>query len=98
MPTLSIKNVPDDLLDKLRERAAKHHRSIQGELMALLASAVGPAADVAEASAENEPRPIRRTGTRRIEEIAAEHRKHVKKPVNRGPSAVDLIRSERDAR
>lgn len=98
MPTLSIKNVPEDLLDKLRERAASHHRSIQGELMALLAAAVGPAADTAEASPMSQPRAIRRTGTRRIEEIAAEHRRSVKKPVTRGPSAADLIRSDRDAR
>jgi len=34
--TLSIKNVPDDVADALRERAARHHRSLQGELLALL--------------------------------------------------------------
>jgi plasmid stability protein len=33
---LSIKNVPDALADKLRERAERNHRSLQGELMALL--------------------------------------------------------------
>ena len=98
MPTLSIKNVPDDLLEKLRERAAGHHRSIQGELMALLAAAVGAAADAPEASPMKDAWTIRRTGTRRIEEIAAEHRKHVKKPLSRGPSATDVIRTERDAR
>ncbi len=36
----SIKNVPDDLADALRERAEKNHRSIQGELMAILESAL----------------------------------------------------------
>ena len=34
--SLSIKNVPDDLAEKLRARAAKHHRSMQGELLAIL--------------------------------------------------------------
>jgi len=34
--TLSIKDVPDDLADALRERARRNHRSIQGELMAIL--------------------------------------------------------------
>ncbi len=34
--TLSIKNVPDDLAAGLRQRAAKNHRSLQGELMALI--------------------------------------------------------------
>lgn len=33
---LSIKNVPDALADKLRQRAEANHRSLQGELMALL--------------------------------------------------------------
>ncbi len=39
---LSAKNVPDDLMDKLRKRAKRHHRSLQGELMAILEEAVGP--------------------------------------------------------
>jgi plasmid stability protein len=38
---LSIKNVPDELAAGLRARAARHHRSIQGELMAILEEAVG---------------------------------------------------------
>jgi antitoxin FitA len=33
---LSIKRVPDHLVQRLRERAAKNHRSLQGELMAML--------------------------------------------------------------
>ena len=33
---LSIKNVPDELAESLRERAKRHHRSLQGELMAIL--------------------------------------------------------------
>lgn len=36
----SIKNVPDDLADRLRERAQRHHRSLQGELMSILEQAV----------------------------------------------------------
>jgi plasmid stability protein len=28
--TLSIKNAPDDIVARLRERAAKNHRSLQG--------------------------------------------------------------------
>lgn len=34
--TLSVKNVPIDLAQRLKERAAQHHRSLQGELMAIL--------------------------------------------------------------
>jgi plasmid stability protein len=33
---LSIKNVPDDIAERLRLRAAAHHRSLQGELMAII--------------------------------------------------------------
>ncbi len=43
MPTnVSLKNVPDDVVDKLRKRAKRHHRSLQGELMAIIEEAVGP--------------------------------------------------------
>jgi antitoxin FitA len=34
--TLSIKNVPDHIVEPLRERAKRNHRSLQGELMAIL--------------------------------------------------------------
>lgn len=37
---LSIKNVPDELADKLRERARDAHRSLQGELMHILEEAI----------------------------------------------------------
>ncbi len=37
---LSIKNVPDQLAEMLRQRAVVHHRSLQGELMAILENAV----------------------------------------------------------
>jgi len=37
---LSIKNVPDHVAEQLRRRAAKHHRSLQGELMAVLEESI----------------------------------------------------------
>ncbi len=98
MPNLSIKNVPEEVLDKLRERASRHHRSIQGELMALLSAALESQAGGGGPPETHEVPNMRRSGTRRIEEIAAEHRERVKKPLKRGPLAVDLIRAERDAR
>ena len=42
--SLSIKDVPPELAQALRERAARNHRSLQGELMHILESAVGPKA------------------------------------------------------
>ena len=38
---LSIKNAPDELVRRLKDRAARNHRSLQGELMAIVESAVG---------------------------------------------------------
>jgi plasmid stability protein len=34
--SLSIKNVPDELAERLRQRAKRNHRSLQGELLAIL--------------------------------------------------------------
>ena len=40
---LSIKGVSDDIAEQLRARALRHHRSLQGELMAILEETVqGP--------------------------------------------------------
>ena len=44
---LSVKNAPEKMVRRLKERAARHHRSLQGELMAIL-----------EAAAYEEPRPL----------------------------------------
>jgi plasmid stability protein len=38
--SLSIKNAPDEMVRRLKERAERHHRSLQGELMAILEEAV----------------------------------------------------------
>ena len=40
--SLSIKNVPDEIVVKLKGRAAKNHRSLQGELISILEEAVRP--------------------------------------------------------
>jgi antitoxin FitA len=58
---LSIKNAPDDIVQRLRERAERHHRSLQGELMAIIEAAVNEdhSASPAEIVAE-----VRRLGLR----------------------------------
>jgi plasmid stability protein len=38
---LSVKNVPDDLAERLRLRAAANRRSLQRELLSILEGAVG---------------------------------------------------------
>jgi plasmid stability protein len=37
--TLSVKQVPVDLARRLKQRAAQNHRSLQGELLAILTDA-----------------------------------------------------------
>lgn len=37
---LSIKGVPDEIAEQLRRRAARNHRSLQGELMAIIEESV----------------------------------------------------------
>jgi antitoxin FitA len=40
---LSVKNAPDEIVTRLKQRAALHHRSLQGELMAILEAAANEA-------------------------------------------------------
>lgn len=52
MVSLSIKNVPEGVVERLRERAKRHHRSLQGELLAVLEESVGPRGLTVEEVAE----------------------------------------------
>lgn len=49
--TLTIKRVPERLAQQLRTRAARHHRSLQGELLVILGAAVETAPSAAEPEA-----------------------------------------------
>ena len=102
---LSIKGVPDTLAARLRERAARNHRSLQGELMALIERAVtepdpgdASARDVAQRMPASRDNHGVRRGSKTIEQIAAEHRILFPKPITGGPLAVDIIRTDRDSR
>ena len=46
MSNLSIKDVPEAWAESLRQRAARNHRSLQGELMAIIEQAVAVGADL----------------------------------------------------
>ena len=37
--SFTLKNIPGDLFDKIRERAERNHRSINGEIIAMLDAA-----------------------------------------------------------
>jgi plasmid stability protein len=41
MASITLKNIPADLHRELKKRAAEHHRSLNGELIATLKSATG---------------------------------------------------------
>lgn len=92
MRNLSIKKVPYTIVEKLHLRAARHRRSLQGELMEIVCRAAE-----ADQPWEIPPR-YRSAGTRNIEDIAAERRPHSHAPDAQVPCAVDIIRADRDAR
>lgn len=68
MPSLSIKNVPEELVERLRSRAKGHHRSLQGEIMVILeeATLAPPRLTVAELRDR-----VRRLGLRTGDESTA---------------------------
>ena len=95
MPNLSIKNVPADVVERLRARARANHRSLQGELLELACWA----ADASDSStAPDLHLPRHSGGSKTIEQIAAEHKTRREHPVEAAPRAVDLVRRDRDAR
>lgn len=97
MPSLSIKNVPDDVVLGLKERAGRNRRSLQGELLALICEAVRPQAVTPEQVTGRSTQPLR-TGTKTIQQIAAEQHARGLRPCHDAPLAVDVIRADRDAR
>lgn len=96
---LSIKDVPDALAERLRVRAAQHHRSLQGELMAIIERVVSEESQVRASDHFQvlEAQAARRGG-KTIEQIAAAQRLRFPKAIQGGPRAVDIIRADRDSR
>lgn len=95
---LSIKSVPEDWAERLRQRAERNHRSLQGELMALVEAAVGGPA-TARSSAP--PMQGQRRGSQTVEQLARvldERRGQGLVPPAGLPSGTDIIRADRDRR
>ena len=65
---LSVKNVSDQVAERLRRRAVRHHRSLQGELLAILESTV---AEDESLSPEQVLAAVRASGVRGASESAA---------------------------
>jgi len=92
---LSIKDVPEAVAERLRRRAARNHRSLQGELMAIVEQA-------AHAEATAGAPPTGAAGSRSwaqsrqiIEQMAAEARQRYPGGT---ASSVEFIRAMRDSR
>lgn len=67
---LSIKNVPDHVAEALRARAAAHHRSLQGELLALLHEAAASTVRIDAPAALERARALRlRKGPRSVDVV-----------------------------
>ena len=97
---LSIKNVPQAVAERLRARAARNHRSLQGELLAIVEQAAQEAeapARPAAAAAVNILRGVV-TGSKTIEDLVAERKLRPLVFDDKLPRAVDIIRADRDSR
>ena len=108
MPNLSIKDVPESWTEALRQRAARNHRSLQGELMAIVEQAVEEASFPAQQdAARGSPRivgydsaghPIVRVGWKSVAQVAADLKAKYPNGVGSQMSSIDIIRQDRDSR
>jgi plasmid stability protein len=102
MATISIKDVPDLWADALRQRAARNHRSLQGELMAIIEVSLAGVSQATSAGpvigpAWRTPAGAVREG-RSVEQVAREMATKYPQPVTNVPLGGDITRSDRDAR
>ena len=107
---LSIKGVSAQVAERLRARAERHHRSLQGELMAIVERAAaeeGPGWVAAQAAALGPliatPAKVQRQGWRSIADLVADQRERRAAPDSAPPPqnlplAVDILRADRDSR
>jgi plasmid stability protein len=95
---LSIKGVPDGLAERLRARAERNHRSLQGELMAIVSEAAREAEPVLPAASRGAGEGGTRVGWRTTEDIVGELKRRFPKPVEGVPLGVDIVRADRDSR
>jgi plasmid stability protein len=110
MANISVKDVPEQWAQALRQRAARNHRSLQGELMFLIEQAVqgGEAAAPKPDSPagregrvvgfDNRGQPIVRRGWKTVEQVVVELNAKYPGPITDAPLGVDIIRADRDSR
>jgi plasmid stability protein len=81
MATLTIRNLPDDVRDRLRVNAAKNGRSMEAEARDALAKAYEPEANAARPTAQERVeraraivKPYLKPGVSLVDELLAERR------------------------
>ena len=95
MPNLSIKDVPEAWAEALRRRAARNHRSLQGELMAIIETAATEKPDLAADSTHaGFPTSAHRPGAGTVVGLDARGRPIVR----RGWKTIEQIAAEQRAR
>ena len=97
---LSIKNVPQAVAERLRARAERNHRSLQGELLAIVEQAAQEPIALSRLSAAPAGNSLRGvvTGSKTIEDLVAERKLRPLVFDDKLPRAVDIIRADRDSR
>ncbi len=98
MPHLSIKDVPPAWAEALRQRALQHHRSLQGELMAILEQALSAAPPAAAAQKASTSEPGLRQGHKTLAQVRQALQARYPQPITDQASSVALIREGRDSR
>ena len=101
---LSIKGVPEPLAERLRARAERNHRSLQGELMVIVCAAAHDTPPAPAKQAE-QAEPIASSsglqGWKTIEQLLAERRAGgwaAPAFAAAAPLGVDIVRADRDSR
>lgn len=81
MATLHVRNVPDDLYDRLKQRAAAERRTLSGEVIAILEDELGSA-----------PKPNAADLEHLKESARAEYERATKMPINELLAEIDRTR------
>lgn len=79
MKTITLKNIPDPLHQRLRQEAARHHRSLNSEIITCLQQAVGSRPVDAEALLTR-ARTLRKQFTGQLTDAALQELKNQGRP------------------
>ena len=99
---LSIKSVPEAWAERLRLRAERNHRSLQGELMAIVEQALAAVPRAASVTGTPMAGESWQSGSLSVEQtsalLLAQHGTPGARAAAKLPRAVDIVRADRDRR